>query len=92
MSKYGFVYVHKDTVAGGEMIASSTAAKFGGFTLNGSAGSATLNILDGATTIYATSAGADSKISVVLPAPIACTTSLLATCSGTGFYSVFFTI
>jgi len=92
MSKYGYVYAHKDTVAGAEMVVSADPIKFGGFTLNGSAGSATLNILDGAVTIYATSAGANGMISEVLSVPVACTTSLLATCSGTGHYSVFFTI
>lgn len=86
-----FVFAHKDTVGGAEMIVSASAAKFGGFFLNGSAAS-TLIIKDGATTILSTSAAANVLISVILPAPIACTTSLLATCSGDGFYSVFFAV
>lgn len=84
------VFAHKDTVAGGEMVVSADAAKFGGFFLNGSAGSATLSILDGAVIICQTSAGANANILVNLDTPIACTTSLLATCSGTGFYTVFY--
>ena len=84
-----FVYAHKDTVAGGEMIVNAEAAKFGGFTLNGSAGSSTLSILDGAVIVMQTSAGANAMINVNLEVPIAFTTSLLATCSGTGYYSVF---
>ena len=91
MSKGRVVYAHQDTVAGAEMIVSATGLKFGGFFLNGSAGSATLSILDGTVIMVKTSAGADANITVNLDAPIACTTSLLATCSGTGFYSVFFT-
>lgn len=81
------VYAHKSTVGGAELTLS--AQKFGGFILNGSAGSSTLNIYDGAILIAKTSAGANEMIAVNFAAPIAATTSLLATCSGTGFYSVF---
>lgn len=83
----GFVYGHVGTVAGSEM--TLVAGKLGGFMLNGSAGSATLSLLDGAVLLIKTSAGADQVIQRVYEAPIACTTSILATCSGTGYYRVF---
>lgn len=84
------VYAYKSTVAGGEMVVSSGPAKFGGFILNGSSAS-TIIIKDGTTTILTTSAAANVYIKSVLEVPIACTTSLLSTCSGNGFYSVFLT-
>lgn len=80
------VYAIVSTVGGAEM--SLGAKKFGGFFLNGSAGSATLNIYNGGTLIYATSAGADANIALNLATPIACN-PLAVTCSGTGYYSVF---
>ncbi len=87
MSRVFTVYAHESTVGGAEL--TLTAQKFGGFILNGSAGSATLSIYDGAVLIAKTSAGANETIAVNFAAPVAFSTSLLATCSGTGFYSVF---
>lgn len=82
-----FVYAHVDTVAGGEM--TLAAGKFGGFILSGSAATATLSIYDGAVLLLTTSAAINSVVYQNFDAPIACTTSILATCSGTGYYSVF---
>ena len=83
-----FVYAHVSTVGGAEM--TLAAQKFGGFILNGSNGS-TLSIYDGSTLIISTSAAAGVAIPVVFNSPIAMRNSLLATCSGTGFYSVLVT-
>jgi hypothetical protein len=80
-------YGHVSTTAGASL--TLAAGKFGGFFLNGSAGASTLIIKDGAVTVLTTSAGADAFIPVVLAEPIAFRTSILATCSGTGYYSVF---
>ncbi len=85
MSK-GFVYAHKDAVAGAEQ--TLVAGKFGGFMLNGSAGSSTLTLYDGTVLLVDTSAGANVVIREIYDAPIACTTSILGTCSGTGYYSI----
>lgn len=82
----GRVYAHKDTVGGAEM--TLTASKFGGFMLNGSAGSSTLTIYDGAVLLVSTSAGANGIIREIYDVPVACTTSILGTCSGTGYYSI----
>ena len=90
MSRNNFVYTHVSTVAGDETTPSSGPAKYGGFFVNGSAGSSTLTVYDGTVVIAKTSAGSNASILVNLDTPIACTTSLLGTCSGTGFYSIFF--
>ena len=82
-------YLHISTVGGAEVTASAGPAKLGGFFLNGSAGSSTLNILDGSTVILSTSAGANELITVNLNVPIAMRNNILGTCSGTGFYSIF---
>lgn len=87
MGKIHSAYAHVDTVGGASL--TLDAQKFGGFFLNGSDGGSTLAIKDGATTILSTSAAANALISIVLDVPIAHSTSLLAVCSGTGFYSVF---
>lgn len=84
-----FVYTHSSTVAGGEQ--TLAAGKLGGFVVNGSAGSATLSIYDGTVLLITTSAGANQHIAEVWNAPIACRTSILGTCSGTGFYSILIT-
>lgn len=89
MSNHSFAYAHKDTIGGANMDVSTVGAKWGGFILNGSVGSSTITIKDGAVVLYVTSAGANQVITVNYQTPIACTTSLLATCSGTGYYSVF---
>ena len=91
MGRRGYVYAHKDTVAGNEMIISATGIKFGGFYLNGSADGDTITIKDGGTTIFSTAAGAGAVISIILNVPIACTTSLLSTLGDTGACSVFYT-
>ncbi len=80
------VYAHKDTVGGADM--TLAAGKYGGFMLNGSAGSSTLTIYDGTVLMVATSAGANVVIREIYEVPIACTTSILGTCSGTGYYSI----
>ncbi|MBU2052505.1 hypothetical protein KKH13_04850 [Patescibacteria group bacterium] len=89
MSRGSFVYRPISTVGGaGITVATGSGTLYGGFFLNGSAGGETLTIKNGATIIAITSAGANVFISVVLPSPIALS-QIVATCSGTGFYSVF---
>ena len=89
MARGSFVFAPISTVAGnGITVAVGSGQLFGGFFLNGSAGGETITIKDGATTILTTSAGATAFIPVVLAAPIRCS-QIVATCSGTGFYSVF---
>ena len=78
------------TTAGADVTVVAGACKFGGFFLNGSAGGSTLNIYDGVNLIVSTSAGANVLIPLFLPTPLSFRTNLLATCSGTGFYSVLF--
>ena len=57
---------------------------------NGSAGGLTLSLKDSATTI-ATIVVATTAVSVVaLPMPTACPKGIVASCSGTGSYTVFF--
>ena len=85
------VYMHDGSVAGAAKTISSSAMKFGGYTLNGSAGGCTLNVYDGVTLILTTSAAASALLTRVFEIPVVFRTSLLATCSGTGFYQVFYT-
>jgi hypothetical protein len=80
-------YAHISTVGGASL--TQVAQKFGGFALNGSAGASTLSIYDGTTLVISTSAAANAVIIINLAVPVAFRTSLLATCSGTGHYSVF---
>jgi len=83
------VFVPISTVGGaGITVATATGQLFGGFFLNGSAGGETLTVKNGATTIITTSAGANAFISVNLATPVRCS-QIVATCSGTGFYTVF---
>lgn len=89
MSRGSFVYVPISTVGGaGITVAVASGQMFGGFFLNGSAGGETITIKNSATTIYTTSAAANVAINVNLAAPVACS-QIVATCSGTGFYTVF---
>lgn len=83
------VYVPISTVGGaGITVATATGQLFGGFFLNGSAGGETITVKNSATTIITTSAGVGAFISVNLATPVRCS-QIVATCSGTGFYSVF---
>ena len=83
------VFVPISTVGGaGITVATATGQLFGGFFLNGSAGGETLTVKNGATTIITTSAGVGAFISVNLATPVRCS-QIVATCSGTGFYTVF---
>jgi len=89
MARGAFSYRPISTVGGaGITVAVASGQLFGGFFLNGSAGGETLTIKDSATTIAITSAAANVFISVVLPSPIALD-QIVATASGTGFYTVF---
>ena len=89
MSRGSFVYEPISTVGGaGITVAVGSGTLLGGFFLNGSAGGETITINNGATTIYSTSAAANVAINVNLASPIACS-QIVATCSGTGFYTVF---
>ena len=84
------VYLPVSTVAGaGITIATASGQLLGGFILNGSAGGETLTVKNGATTIITTSAGANAFISLNLATPVRCS-QIVATCSGTGFYTVFY--
>ena len=86
----GTIYVPVSTVGGATItVAKSSGKQFGGFFLNGSAGGTTITILNSATTIYATSAGAAAMITLNLAAPVSLT-QLIATCSGTGYYTLFY--
>lgn len=89
MKRGQIVYTPISTVGGaGITVATASGQLFGGFFLNGSAGGETITIKNSATTIFTTSAAANVFISNVLPSPITLT-QIVATCSGTGFYSVF---
>ena len=90
MGLHTTIYTPISTVGGaGITVAVSSGNKFGGFFLNGSAGGETLTVKNGATTILTTSAAANVFIPVVLAAPVALS-QIVATASGTGFYSIFF--
>jgi len=86
--KGAYEYTHVSTVGGATVVASATPAKLGGFFLHGSGGGSTITVKDGATTILSTSAGANALIPVVFASPVAMRTSILGTCSGTGYYSI----
>jgi len=85
------VYTPISTTAGaGITVAVASGNKFGGFFLNGSAGGETITVKNGTTTILTTSAAANAFIPVVLAVPINLS-QIVATCSGTGFYTIFIT-
>lgn len=85
------VYTILSTVGGaGITVATASGQKFGGFFVNGSAGGETITIKNSATTVITTTVAANVFASAVLPVPIAMA-QIVATCSGTGFISVFFT-
>ena len=89
MSRRAWSYAPTSTVGGATItVATKNGTLFGGFVLNGSAGGTTITVYNSATLIITTSAGANAFIPVVLATPIACT-QIVATCSGTGYYSVF---
>lgn len=88
MGNRQFVYAHEDTVGGAGI---TVTGKWGGFVLNGSGGGSTITVKDGTVTVYATSAGADVQIPLTLAVPVAFTGGIVASISGTGFYSVLYT-
>lgn len=89
MARGSIVYRPISTVGGaGITVAVASGQLFGGFFLNGSAGGETLTVKNSATTIFITSAAANVFISEVFASPVALA-QIVATCSGTGFYSVF---
>lgn len=89
MGYKGYTYVPISTVAGsGITVATGSGQLFGGFFLNGSAGGETLTVKNNTTTILTTSAAANVFIPVVLATPVALS-QIVATCSGTGYYTVF---
>jgi hypothetical protein len=84
----GLVFQPISTVGGATITVSSAYGNiFGGAYLNGSAGGTTLVVRNGAVAILSTSAGAAALIPIY-PAPTACPNGIVATCSGTGFYTV----
>ena len=89
MARGSFVYAPISTTGGnGITVATGTGQLFGGFFLNGSAGGDTITVKNGTVTILSTSAAANALIVVNLDSPIRLS-QIVATCSGTGFYSVF---
>jgi len=89
MARGNIVYRPISTTAGsGITVATASGTLWGGFVVNGSAGGETITIKNSATTIITTSAGANAYITLVLNNPVAFS-QIVATCSGTGFYSVF---
>lgn len=80
------VFIPISTVGGATITVGTAGHIFGGFSLNGSGGGTTITIINGTATIMSTSAGANALISVTCP-PLAF--PIVATCSGTGFYSLY---
>ena len=81
------------TTAGNSIAVKTAACTFFGAIVDGSAGGATLTILDssgGDIIVPLFHASTASPQSIVLTAPIACTSGLFVSCSGTGSYTIFY--
>lgn len=90
MARDNFVYAPKSTVGGATItLSTGSGTLFGGFFLNGSAGGTTITVYNSATLIISTSMGANAFVNVNLNNPVALT-QIVATCSGTGYYTVFY--
>ena len=78
------------TVGGaGITVATSSGRFLCGFYLNGSADGTTLTIKNGSTTIITTSAAAAILLCQPFCVPVICSSGIVATCSGTGSYTLF---